>query len=138
MISIISSLEIINIVPPDPNIFWWISATVADAAAAAVNPNEIKTLLASGWSTFFIKGNPAFSNGLKSLPKNPPDYHILYNWVFDNFILAEKVFAKALWSFQTCVLVNNSLCRKLFSSSESPTTFDKSYKLLQCHFNSRL
>ena len=30
----------------------------ASAAAAAVNPNGIKTLLANGLITFFIQGNP--------------------------------------------------------------------------------
>ena len=48
-------------------------------ADAAANPNDIKTLLANGLSTFPIKGNPIFSNGPKSLPKNPPDFPVLYN-----------------------------------------------------------
>ena len=39
----------------------------------------MKTLLASGLSTFFIKGNPVFDSDPKSLPKNPPDYPILRN-----------------------------------------------------------
>ena len=56
----------------------------------------MKTLLASGLSTFFIKGNPVFDSDPKSLPKNPPDYPILRNWVFDNFMLAEQLFANAL------------------------------------------
>ena len=73
----------------------------------------------------FIKGNPVFSNGPESLPKNPPDCPISCNWVFDNFILAEELFAKALWSFETCVLVNNNLWEKLFWSLESSTTFDE-------------
>ena len=92
--------------------------------AAAINPNVIKTLLANGLSTFSIKGNPAFNNGPKCLPKNPPDSTILFNWVSESFMLTEKLFAKALESFETCVLVNNNLCGKLFSSLESPTTFD--------------
>ena len=46
MISFFSLLEIINAVTPDPNIFLWIAASVADTAA--VNPNGIKTLLANG------------------------------------------------------------------------------------------
>ena len=45
MILFISSLEIINVVIADLNIFWWIAASVA--AAAAVNPNRIKTLQAN-------------------------------------------------------------------------------------------
>ena len=102
------SFEIINVVTPDRNIFLWIAASVADTAA--VNPNGIKTLLANGLSTFPIKGNPVFSNGPKGLPKNPPDCPILCNWVFDNFILAEELFVKALQSFRSCVLVNNKLC----------------------------
>ena len=79
---------------PGPNIFWWIAASFADAAA--VNPTGIKTLLANGLNTFSIKGNPVFSNGPKSLPKNPSDYPMLCNWVFDNFVLAFEPFEEAL------------------------------------------
>ena len=50
-------------------------------------------------STFPIKGNPAFSNGPRSIPGNSLDCPILYNRAFDNFILAEELFAKALQSF---------------------------------------
>ena len=60
-------------------------------------------LLANGLSTFPIKDNPVFSNGPKGLPKNPPVCPILYNWAFDNFILADELFAKALGSFETCI-----------------------------------
>ena len=42
--------------------------SVADADADNLNGN--KTLLANGLSTFPIKGNPVFSDGPKSLPKN--------------------------------------------------------------------
>ena len=52
----------------------------------AVKPNGIKPLLGNGWITFFINGNPVFSNGPKSLPRNAPDCIILDNWVFDNLI----------------------------------------------------
>ena len=78
-------------------------------------------LLANGLSTCPIKGNPVLSNGLKSLPKNPPDYHILCNWIFEDFKLAQELFPKAL--------VSNNLCRKFFSSLESPTTFDEIFKV---------
>ena len=122
MISFISSLEIINVVVPDQSIFLSIVASVTDAAT--VNPDGIETLLANGLSTFPIKGNSVFSNGPKSLPKNPPDCPILCNLVFDNL-------QKALRSFETCVLVNNNLCGKLFSSLESPTTFDEVFKVSQ-------
>ena len=99
-----------------------------------VNPNGIKTLLVNGLSTFPIKGKSVFSNGPKILPRNLMQNEnenfmkiikILCNWVFDNFILAKELFAKALQSLETCVLVNNNLCRKLFSSVASPTTFDE-------------
>ena len=99
MISIISSLESINVVVLDPN-----------------------------------QGNPVSSNGPKSLPKNRPDYPILYNCVFDNFILAVELFSKALQSFATCLLFNNNLCGKLFSLLESTTTFDEIFKVTSAPF----
>ena len=49
--------------------------------------------------------------------------------IFDDFMLAEKPFAKAYQSFKTCTLVNNNLWWKLFSSLESPTTFDGIFKV---------
>ena len=122
MIAFISSLEIIDIVVPDLNIFLWVAASVDDAAF--VSSKSIKTLLVNGLSTCFIKGNPVFGNGPKSLPKNSSNCPILCDWGFDNFILAEELFAKALRSFETCVLINNNLCGKVFSSLESPTIFD--------------
>ena len=97
MTSFISSLEIIDIVIPDPNIFLWIAVSVADAAA--VNSNGIKTLLASGLRIFIIKGDRVFSSGPKILIKNSSDCHILSNWVFYNFILAEELSGKVLRSF---------------------------------------
>ena len=56
---------------PDPKIFLCIPASAADDAA--VNPRGIKTLLTNGLITFFISGNPVFSNGPSNLPRNPPD-----------------------------------------------------------------
>ena len=125
--SFISSLKIISVAKPDPNIFLWIAASVADTAA--VNPNGIKTLLANGFCICLIKGNPVFSNGPKSLTKNPPDCIILYNWVFESFILADEPFAKALRIFKTYVLVNINLHKKLISSLEPPIIFDERFKV---------
>ena len=51
--------------------FLCITATAADAAA--VNPKGIKTILASGSSTFFMNGHPVFNNGPSNPLKNPPD-----------------------------------------------------------------
>ena len=109
-----------------------IAASVADAAT--VNLSGIKTLLAYGVRIFPIKDNPIFGIGPKSLPTNPPDYPILCNSTFDNFILAEELFANALRSFETCVLVNNNLCRTFFSSLDSPTTFDEIIKVTSVPF----
>ena len=90
MILFISSFEIINVVIPDPNFFSWIASLVANAAA--VYSNVIKTLLAVS-STF---SKPVFTNGCKILPANPPDSHFLCNWVFEDSILADEIFPKAL------------------------------------------
>ena len=61
--------------------------------SAAVNLNGIKTLIATGLSTFIIiKCNPDFSNGPKSLPENPLGFTILCNGVFDNFMLANELY----------------------------------------------
>ena len=93
-----------------------------------------KTLLVNGLSTFPINGNPVFSNCSKRLPKNPPDCPILCNLVFENFILANELFHKALRIFETCILVNKNLYGKLVSSLKSPIKFDERSNLLQFHF----
>ena len=77
MISFISSFQICNFVIPDLKTYLWIVRSVPDTASG--NPNGIKTLLANGLSTFFIKGKPFFSNGPRNLTKNPPGYPILDN-----------------------------------------------------------
>ena len=54
MISSIFLFETINAVVSDPNIFFEIAASVAEAVA--VNPKSTKTLLANDLSTFLING----------------------------------------------------------------------------------
>ena len=66
------------------------------ANATAVNPNGIKTILAISLSTLSIKSKSVFSNGQKFLPRNPPNFTILDNWVFKNFMLADQPFKKTL------------------------------------------
>ena len=95
----VSSLEIINVVLPNPNIFHWINVFVANTAA--VNPNRIKTIRASDLSTFPTKGKLGFSNGPASLIRNPSDCPVLCSWVFDDFKLAEELFVKASQIFET-------------------------------------
>ena len=66
--SSISSFEIIKVVFPDPRVFLFISASVADAAA-------VNQSIPRGFITDFNKANPVFSNG----PKNHPNCIILDN-----------------------------------------------------------
>ena len=92
-----SLFDIISVVFPDPNIFLCIPASAADAAA--VNPNGINTLFANGLITLFIDGNPDFNKRPNNLPKNPPDCILFDNWVFENLISADELFAKDLRIF---------------------------------------
>ena len=75
----------------------WILASTVDATDAL-------TLLANGWDTLFINGKSTFVNGSTSVPKNPPDCIVFYIWVSDNFILADKLFAKASRRFANLCL----------------------------------
>ena len=67
----ISLFESINVDVPEPRIFFWIPASIAEAAA--VIPNEPKTFFAKGIATFF--NGPA--SLLNNNSKNPPDWIIL-------------------------------------------------------------
>ena len=49
-------------------------------------------------------------------------------------MLPDEPFAKALQTLETCVLVSNNLCRKLFSSLELPTTFEEIFKITLAPF----
>ena len=90
-----------------PIIFLCIPTSAADATA--VHPKGIKTLLTNVLITFFISGNPVFSNGPSNLLRNPPDHFIFDNWVFYNLISVDELFAKDLRRFETCLLVNSNL-----------------------------
>ena len=54
-------------------------------------------------------------------------YTILDTWVFEYFILADELFAKALQSHETCISINNNSCEKLVSKLELPITFDENF-----------
>ena len=129
-ISIFDIISVVVLLWPDPNIFLCIPASAADAAA--VNPKGIKTLLANDLITSFINCNPVFSNGPSNLLRNPPDWIIFDNLVFDNFISADEWFAKDLQRFETCLSVNNNLWGK--SVSLSPITFDENLKTTSASF----
>ena len=53
---------------------------------------------------------------------------------FDNFILADKPFMKALQSLEICPLNNNNLCGKLVPSLELRTIFDERFKVTSVPF----
>ena len=130
IISFISSLEIINVVVPDPNIFSWIAASVVDATA--VNPNGIKTLLADGLRLFPILKTIHFLVKVLKVYLKILLIEMFYAIeFFDNFILADEPFAKALQSFE---IVNNSLCRIFFLSFDSPTAFNEVFKVTSVPF----
>ena len=50
-------------------------------------------------------------------------------------MLVDELFIKALRSFETCVLVNNNLCGKLFSSLKSQITISD-FNLWNCQVDS--
>ena len=80
MMSFLSSFEIIKVVVPEPWIFFWIPASIAEAAAVIPNGPKI----------FFAKGTATFINGhailLNNDPRNPPDWIILEMWALESFI----------------------------------------------------
>ena len=99
------------------------------ADAAAVNLKSIKMFLANGLSTFFINGNPIFMNGPRSLLRNPCDCAIVDGWVFDNFVLVDEPFLKALLSSKAFYqLIIASLIIK------SPIIFNKSFRVTSVLF----
>ena len=81
----------------EPWIFFWIPASVANAAT--VDPNDIKMLLANGLRIFSINGNPTFKSGLRNLLRNLLGGTLIDNWVFENLVLANELFVKALPRF---------------------------------------
>ena len=106
-ISFISLYGVISVVIfPNSNIFLCIPASATDAAA--VYPKVIKTLLENGLITLFISSNSVFGNGPSNLPRNPTDYIVLDNWVFDSQLSVDKWFEIALRRFGTCLLVDNN------------------------------
>ena len=60
---------------PDPQILFWIAASVADIAVD--NPNSIKTVLANRVSALFINGKPAVIYVIRKL-RNPTSWLVLF------------------------------------------------------------
>ena len=67
---------------------------MSTAKAAAVNSTGVETLLVNGVCAFFIKSMPVLSNSPKFLQRNLSDCAIFDSWVFNNFILADKLLEK--------------------------------------------
>ena len=53
---------------------------------------------------------------------------------FLKFILVDKLFAKALQRFATCLLVSNNVCEKSTSSLELPVIFDNNRSVVPVSF----
>ena len=98
--SFISSFEIIKVVVPDPRIFLFIAASVANAAA--VSPSIPKVLI-----TDFNNGNPDFNNGAKIL-KNP-HFCILVNCAFDKLISVDVWLQRLCEDLQLAKICNLSI-----------------------------
>ena len=63
------SFEVINVVMSDQTNFIWKAASLAEGAA--VNPNDIRTLLVNGVNTFFINDKLNLSKWARKLNKRP-------------------------------------------------------------------
>ena len=83
---------------------------------------------------FFLIGVTGRPNISSEAHRNYPDCTILDKWTFENIILADEPFAKSLHIFETCVSVNNNLCRKQVSSLEFPIKFDERFKVTSVPF----
>ena len=79
MMPFISSFEMIKVVVPEPCIFFWIPASIAEAAA--VIPYGAKIFFAKGIATFINEPANLHNND----PKNPPNWIILEIWALESF-----------------------------------------------------
>ena len=79
---------------------------------------------------FFLKDR----NGLAMVWEICLIFPLLWNWIFQIFILSTEPFAKTLQSLKTCVLFDNELSKKLVSSLELPIKFDERFKVMSVLF----
>ena len=66
--------------------------------------------------------------------KNPLNCTILDSWVFENLILLDETFTKALRMLKYFVLVKIIYVENYVSSLESPITFDERFKVTWVSF----
>ena len=104
-------LEIVKVVLPELCIFFWIPASIAEAAA--VIGIGAKSFCADGIATF-ING-PA--NLLNNDPKNPPDWTFLEMWALESVKSVDALLLNAFLSFVFYLVVNNSSWGRLFPSN---------------------
>ena len=117
--SLIYSFDVINLVVLDPaspdvetldsSIILWITASAFDAAA--VNSNGTNRIVANSICAFFINSKPSYINGPRRLLKNPLNWILLENWVFDNSVSTDELFAKAYYR-PACLSVDERLYGK--------------------------
>ena len=83
---------------------------------ATLNPISIvETILLLFYSVFLFFSFSFFfsffsAKRLRIKSRNPPNCAILDSWVFDNFRLADELFAKALQTLEACLLVSYNFC----------------------------
>ena len=103
IISSISSFEIINFVRfakfkrciLDPRIFYVFLCLLLMLLMLIL-------MLLKHWCKFFMKIKLVFCNNSRRIPRNIPNCNLLDRLVFDHFVLADELFAKALKSLETC------------------------------------
>ena len=98
--------------------------------AATFGANDISFCNSSFLAKIITCGRAAIN-----LPSIPSDCIIWDNWVFENFILADEPFVKALRIFETCISINNNLCAKLVATLDFQSNLMKDLKLIKFHFS---
>ena len=78
---------------------------------------------------FFINVKLAFINDPRILPRNPPDSIIAYICVFNDFQVADELFARTFQRLETCLLGRNNLYGKLVASFVSLVMFCYIFKV---------
>ena len=78
--------------------------------------------------------NPLISGSVISYRAYSPDWIVLDNWVFQNFILADEPFAEALRILENRVSVHKNLCGKLVLSLELPVKFNERFKVISVSY----
>ena len=87
---VISSFEIIKVAVPEAYIFFWIPASITEAAA--VIPNGAKTFFAKGRATLINGPTNLLHNDLKK----PEDWIILEIWFIESLISVDRLLSRII------------------------------------------